>query len=187
MRKIGFFLLCLVALFVWSSRSPAPVQSAGGTVVFPLKLSGKSWQPQVIGVPGKKVGLGKVRDKNIIAVLQDTLPDFAKDFLDLDPSGRFFLYYDSQTSWRVATNPDGNDTTMLHGQTSNDGIAWMFGEYTLPLAAGTGDVFVTGKVKFFKADPGNYMPKSVKGVFYFSSPDINTGLILKFKTLKPVV
>ena len=186
MRRVGLVLMIAAALFVWSSRAPEPVQSAGGTVIFPLKLSGKSWQPQVIGKPGKKVGLGKVKDKDITAVLQDTLPDFARDYLDLDPSGRFFLYYDDQMNWRVATNPDGNDTTPLTGQISNDGIAWMFGEYTLPLAAGTGNIFITGKVKYLKADPGVYMPKSVKGVFYFSSADINTGLILKFKTLKPV-
>jgi hypothetical protein len=119
-------------------------------------------------------------------VLKDLLPDFARDFLDLDPSGRFFLHYDGQASWRVATNANGDDATMLHGQVSNDGIAWMFGEYTLPMAAGSGDVFLTAKVKFEKADPGVYIPKAVKGIFYFSSSDINTGLILKFKTLKPL-
>jgi hypothetical protein len=187
MRKIGVVLVAVVALFLWSSRAPRPARGEPTSVVFPLKLDGKSWQPQIVGVPGKKVGIGKVKDKNVTAVLQDTLPDFARDFLDLDPSGRFFLYYDSQMNWRVATNPNGDATTALHGQVSNDGMAWMFGEYTLPMAAGTGDVFVTGKVKFEKGAPGVYVPKAVKGVFYFSSTDIDTGLILKFKTLKPVV
>jgi len=188
MRKSWLVVAALVLLAVWSSRSPQPAGGGPSTVVFPLKVSGKSWQPQIVGVPGKKIGNANVKEKNLRAVILGTLADFAADYLDLDPSGRFFLYYDDNLTWRVATNSSGDDTTTLNGQVSNDGVAWMFGTYTLPLAAGDGDVFVFAKVKFEKGHPfAVYVPKSVKGVLYFSSTDINTGLVMKFKTEKPLV
>jgi hypothetical protein len=186
MRKRSFIVVVLVLLAVWSSRSPEPARGLS-VATFPLKLNGTSWQPLVQGVPGKKLGVGKVKDKDITAVLQGALDDFAADFLDLDGSGRFFLFYDGNLSWRVATNSAGTDATTLEGMVSNDGIAWMFGEYELPMLMGTGKVFVTAKVKFQKGLPfGVYVPTSVKGVFHFASEDINTGLILKFKTDKPL-
>lgn len=184
MRKFWFGLAAVALIFAALSRGPEPARAVPGAVVFPLKLSGESWQPQVVGVPGKKLGNGKVKDKAITAVLQGILPDFAADYLDLDPSGRFFLHYDGRTSWRVATNANGDNATTLQGQVSNDGVAWLFGTYALPLVMGTGDVFVTAKVKFVT---GTFTPKSIKGTLFFSSAAINTGLILKFKTDKPLV
>lgn len=182
MRKIVLVLVALVLVFGWLSRRPEPARSS--TVAFPLKLNGTSWQPQVLGVPGKKLGTGKVKDKNITAVLQGTLPDFAADFLDLDPSGKFFLFFDNLSSWRVATNDAGSNATTLQGAVSNDGVFWMFGSYDLPMMPGAmGKIFVTGKVKFQK---GSFAPAKVSGTFYFLSDPIDTGLILKFKTDKPL-
>jgi hypothetical protein len=184
MRKIAVALVVLIGCFVWSWRTPQPARSALPTVVFPLKIDGKSWQPQIIGVPGKAIGTGPVKDGKTMQILQGILPDFASDYLDLDPGGKFFLYYDSQTQWRAATNPNGQDTTTLTGQISNDGVVWMFGKYTLPMGD-PADIFVTGKVKYQKAAPGTYIPTSIKGTVFFSSTEIDTGMILKFKTLKP--
>ena len=93
MRKFFLVLVAVIVAFAWLSHRPEPARS--GATVFPLKLSGKSWQPQILTVPGQKVGIGKVKDKDVTAVLQNILPDFAADFLDLDPGGKFFLYFDS--------------------------------------------------------------------------------------------
>ncbi len=183
MRKVSLVLVALLIAFAWLSRHPEPAR--GVTVVFPLKINGTSWQPQILTVPGQKIGIGKVKDKNVTAVLQGSLPDFAADFLDLDPSGKFFLLFDSLTSWRVATNDAGTNATTLQGRVSNDGVFWMFGSYDLPMMPGAmGKIFVTGKVKFQK---GSYAPAKVSGIFYFLSDPIDTGLILKFKTDKPLV
>jgi hypothetical protein len=185
MRRFVVVLVGLLVLFAVLSRGPEPARAVPGAVVFPLKLAGESWQPQVVGVPGKKLGNGKVKDAAVTAVLQGVLPDFAADHLDRDPSGKFFLHYDGRSTWRVATNANGDDASTLQGQVSNDGVAWMFGTYALPMNLGEiGNVFVTAKVKFVK---GTFTPASVKGTFFFSSKAINTGLILKFKTEKPVV
>lgn len=181
MRKFFLVLVAVIVAFAWLSHRPEPARS--GATVFPLKLSGKSWQPQILTVPGQKVGIGKVKDKDVTAVLQNILPDFAADFLDLDPGGKFFLYFDSLSSWRVATNDTGTNTTTLTGRVSNDGVFWMFGTYDLPMMAGTGKIFVTGKVKFQK---GSFDAAKLNGTFYFLSDPIDTGLILKFKTDKPL-
>ena len=186
MRKVLALLVVVVALFAWSWRGPKPARSAVVSQIFPLKVDGKSWQPQIVTIPGKAIGTGPVKDKKTAEILQGILPDFATDFLDLDPSGKFYLYYDSQTQWRAATNPNGENTTTLHGQISNDGVVWMFGEYQLPMGAGTAQIFVTGKVKYEKAGVGIYIPKSVKGQLFFSSVEIDTGMNLKFKTLAPL-
>lgn len=186
MRKLLAVLVVLVALFAWSWHGPRPAKSAVVSQIFPLKVDGKSWQPQIVGIPGKAIGTGPVKDKKTAEILQGILPDFATDLLDLDPGGKFYLYYDSQTQWRAATNPNGENTTTLTGQISNDGQVWMSGTYQLPMAMGTADIFVTGKVKYEKAGIGIYIPKSVKGQVFFSSVDINTGMNLKFKSQPPL-
>jgi hypothetical protein len=186
-RKLIAVLVVIVGVFAWSWLGPKPAKSAVQATVFPLKVDGKSWQPAIVGIPGKAIGTGPVKDKKTAEILQGILPDFATAYLDLDPSGKFYLFYDSQTSWRAATNPNGDDATTLTGQISNDGQVWMFGTYQLPMGAGTADIFVTGKVKYEKAGVGIYIPKSVKGQVFFSSAAINTGMNLKFKTLPPLV
>ena len=185
MRKLAAVLVLITAVFAWSWHRPKSARSAVQSQIFPLKVDGKSWQPAIVGIPGKPLGVGPVKDKKTMQILQGILPDFATDYLDLDPSGRFFLYYDSQTQWRAATNPNGTDTTTLTGHVSNDGQAWMFGQYVAN--GSTSQIFVTGKVKFEKADVGVYIPKSVKGqVFFLSDDNLDTGMNLKFKTLAPV-
>jgi hypothetical protein len=111
-------------------------------------------------------------------VLTGVLPDYAASFLDLDAGGAFYLYYDGKSDWRVATNPDGNDTTPLHGQVANDGQFWFAGPYDSFLA--NGDVFIRGKIKFHKK---TFDPKSISGKLYFVSEDITTSLDLKFKAV----
>ncbi|HZR80767.1 MAG TPA: hypothetical protein VFD92_06700 [Candidatus Binatia bacterium] len=180
MRKGLLVILAAAAVLVATWQHPGPAQGVGGTI-FPLSISGTSWQPQVYGLPGKPLGNGKVNDKAIKGVLQGTLDDFAKDYLPLDPSGQVFLYFDGLTGWRIGTNSSGSNLVPLSGRVANDGTFWMMGDYNF----GTmGTIFVSGKVKFLK---GTFDPKSVSGTFYFFSETINTGLILKFKTKKPLV
>jgi hypothetical protein len=171
-----FFLTAIVAA-KWL-QSPGVV--AGTTFVFPLSIKGKSWQTDVILNPGVKPPIGKVNDKAIAGVLQETLPDFAAQFLDLDPDGRFFLLYDGKESWRVATNTGGTLATTLTGKVANDGTFWMSGTYSAPMGGAMGSFFATGKVKFVK---GTFDPKKVSGALYFVSDAMSTGLTLKFKTV----
>jgi hypothetical protein len=183
MRKIGIASLVVVLVALGSWGQPRRAESIT-TSIFPLSISGKSWQPGVVAPPGRCAGCGKIKDKAVTAVLQGTLDDFAKDYLPLDPSGKVFLYYDSRTDWRVATNVNGQDTVPLSGHVANDGTFWMMGDYNM----GTmGSMFAVGKVKFDKRAADPFQAKSVKGTFYFFSELIDTGLVLKFKTGKPVL
>ncbi len=155
----------------------------GSPFVFELSMSGKSWDTGVILPPGVKPPIGNVKNGDISKVLKGSLPDYADDFLDLDPNGKFYLYYDGKSSWRVATNPDGLDTTTLNGQVANDGQFWMAGNYGMFLA--DADVFCQGKVKFKK---GTFEPTKVSGKFFLVSEAITTGLTLSFKTVgKPII
>ncbi len=183
MRRIPvvLFALSVVALTTWQLGGRA--SGVGPVTIFPLSLSGKSYQPQVRIVPGKCLGCGKVTDKAITAVLQGTLDDFAKDFLPLDPSGHVYLYYDSLDNWRLATNTNGTGTVPLSGGVANDGTFWMMGDYNFGTA---GTIFAVGKVSFTKKDPDPFQAKSIKGNMYFFSSVIDTGLVMKFKTGKPV-
>jgi len=187
-RALGFrWLVACTALIAvaWVTQGPDPARGGpSATFVFPLKLSGKTWDTTQVGKPGKKLGVGKVKDKTVAAVLRSEIVNAATDYLHLDASGQFFLYYDSKSSWRVATNQFGTNVTMLEGKVANDGTFWMFGEYDIPPDDETGEVFATGRVKF---ERGIFNPKSIKGVAYFFSEDIQIGLIVKFKTRKAVL
>jgi len=181
MRKVILAGLAIVAMLASAGHGPRSAEGQGvGGVILPVSFSGESWQPAVYGLPGKKLGNGKITNKGLTAVLKGELDDFAKDFLPLDPGGTVYLYYDSLTSWRVATNPNGQNTVPLTGRVANDGTFWMMGTWNF----GTmGSVFAVGKVKFEK---GTFNAKSVTGNVYFFSEVIDTGLILKAKTGKPV-
>ncbi len=157
--------------------------TTGPTYVFELSMKGKTWNTAVVLNPGVKPPIGKVKNKDIAAVLKGELPDFAADYLDLDAGGKFYLYYDGKSSWRVATNPNGDDLTTLDGQVANDGQFWMAGRYDMFLA--DADAFAQGKVTFEK---GTFTPKKVKGKLHFVSATLGTGMTLSFKTVgKPTV
>lgn len=178
-RRLGLTFALLAALpFVISPRAGA----LGSPFVFELSMKGKSWDTGVILNPGVKPPIGKVTTKKIMETLIGDLPDYAADFLDLDPDGKFYLYYDSKSQWRVATNPDGNDTTTLRGQVANDGAFWMAGTYDMFMS--DADVFVTGKVKFKQ---GTFEPTKITGKFYLVSEAITSALDLKIETVgKPL-
>lgn len=180
MRKLAVVVALVLVAVLASGRQPRQAEGVG-TTLFPLAVKGTSFQPAVYGVPGKSLGSGKVNDKAIQGVLQGTLDDFSKNYLPLDPSGKFFLYFDGLTRWRVGSNTAGSNLVPLSGRVGNDGTFWMMGDYNFGTA---GTIFVVGKVKFQK---GTFDPKSVSGTLYFFSELIDTGLNLKFKTGKPLV
>lgn len=177
-RRLAALSAVLAALVAY----PVLVAKGGGvgdpTYVFELSMKGKTWQTAVILNPGVKPPIGNVKNKDISDVLTGALPDFAEDYLDLDPGGKFYLYYDGRSSWRVATNPNGADLTTLNGQVANDGVFWLAGHYDMFLA--DADVFVQGKVTFEK---NSFVPKKVKGKFLFVSEALGTGMTLSFKTV----
>jgi hypothetical protein len=125
-------------------------------------------------------------------VLKEELPDFATDFLDLDPGGKFYLYYDDQGSpvdtdtWRIGTNDSGGAVlTLLEGEIANDGQFWMKGDYNLPMIGPELSCFATGKVKFKK---DTFTPTSISGKLYMVSEAITTGANLSFNTKgKPTI
>jgi hypothetical protein len=187
MKKLVVFALLLAVAAFWFR--PEPVVSGGNTVVFPLSIKGKTYQPDVFLGPGVKGPVGKLNDKVIAQVLQGVLPDFAAQYMDLDPSGRFFLFFDGRgsdgtTIFRVATNSSGADSTVMNGLVTSDGFMWAVGEYDLPLLPEQCPINMTGKISFEK---GSFTPKKITGTFNLLCFGIGETFTIKFKTLKPVV
>lgn len=175
-NRFGKIVCALVAVAFFAA--PARPRLGGGPV-FELKIDGKSYDTGAILNPGVKPPIGKISTGKIADVLKGMLPDYASDFVDLDGGGKFYLYYDGKDQWRVATNPNGMDTTLLQGQVANDGTFFMAGKYTLFMA--NADCFVKGKVTFKK---GTFEPTKIKGKFYLVSEDITTALDLNIETGK---
>jgi len=187
MRKLLVPLFVVLLYSAW--LRPAPVQSGGGTAVFPLSISGKALQTDIAFGPGFKPKPGKVNDKILAAILRgENTSDFSVDFLDIlnhDGSGRFYLYFDGRgvdgsTTMRVGTNPNGTQTTALQGAISQDGQFWIAGKYNLPMIGPLADAFAVGKVKFEK---GTFNPTKISGVLHFVSATIGEGFTVKFKTV----
>lgn len=187
MRKLAPLVVVLGLMAVWPQ--PRPVMSGGATTIFPLSIKGKTYQPAANF--GGKSPSGKLNDKVIAATLQGSLPDFAATYLDLDPSGRFFVYFDGRNAngtgvFRVATNSTGANTTTMNASITPDGLFWAVGKYTMPVIGGEADINMTGKITFVK---GTFTPKKIKGVFNFMflGSGFNETFTMKFKTLPPLV
>lgn len=191
MRRLVVPLLIVLIYSVW--LRPAPVQSGGGTSIFPLSINGKAIQTDIALGPGFKPIPGKVNDKIIAAILRgENTSDYSVSFLDVlnhDGSGRFYLFFDGRqndgsVTMRVATNPSGTLAASLTGAVTQDGTFWIAGKYDLPMVGPLADAFATGKVKFAK---GTFEPVKITGTLHFVSNAIGEGFTVKFKTLKPAV
>ena len=187
MRKLVPLAVVLGLMTVWPH--PHPVVSGQTVAIFPLSIKGKSYQPGVSF--GLKAPSGKLNDKTIAATLQGTLADFAATYLDLDPGGKFYVYFDGRDdfglgTFRVATNTNGVNTTTLNASISPEGLFWATGKYTMPVIGQDADVFMTGKISFIK---GTFNPKKITGTlnFMFTKAGFNEVFTVKFKTLAPVV
>lgn len=177
-----FLFLCLFMI-----PMPARANLLGG-FVFSLSVSGKSNNSDVLVNPGVKPIQGTVNDKTVGEVLKGTLDDFAGDFLPIDPAGdgRFFLFFDSRTSWRVGPNKNGTNAITLTGQTDSVGNFIMFGEWNFANQGFTPpmlQVCAFGKVTFTK---GTYNPTKITGTVLGMSSVHGEMLNLKFKTLSLV-
>jgi hypothetical protein len=115
-------------------------------------------------------------------VLQGTLADFADDYVDLDPGGKFYLYWLDRENWQVGTNPNGQNLSDMVGAAGSDGLFWFAGDYDIPMVGGLGKAFAVGKVKYVK---GTDDPAKISGTLYFvsGSDGITTAMTLKFKTV----
>jgi hypothetical protein len=182
-RSILVLAVMLLGAFWLHPRTAEPIVS----LVYPLSIKGKVWQTDIAFGPGFKVGPGKVNDKILAAVLRQELPDFAADFLNLDPGGHFFLFFDGRgadgrTTWRVATNDAGTLATTLTGIMTQDGIFFLSGSYSPPGLGAIGSCFLTGKAKFAK---GTFNPTKISGTcscLLSSAGIIGEGFTVKFKT-----
>ncbi|MFN0207898.1 MAG: hypothetical protein ACKVS6_16440 [Planctomycetota bacterium] len=186
MKRLLKISLLLVLLF---GLVPARANTFG-TLIFKLSVSGKSTQTDVILNPGVKPIQGVVNDKTVSDTLTGVLDDFAAQYLPVDAGGdgHFYLYYDTisngPASWRVAANPNGQDTTTLTGQIDNIGNFIMFGTYNFVFDQQTAlpniALCAVGKATLTK---GTYIPTAVKGTIYMSSTIAGELLTLKFKTV----
>jgi hypothetical protein len=185
MRKLVVTVLAVaVTVGVWTVAGPMPARGGpGAPFVFPLKINGTSWQTGVVGVPGKKLGVRKIKDENVTRVLTGQLLDFASNLVPLDPAGRFYVFYDGRQSWRIGTNPTGTGAVPFHGRVANDGTFWMRATYAVPVLGGTAEFLCTGKVKF---ESGTFDPKKISGVCFAVSESATTGLTVKIKTLNRI-
>lgn len=181
----AYLLFCLPALFLFM-RAPVKAGTTGGGVVFELSISGKTTQTDVILNPGVKPIQGPVNDKVISETLRGILPDFAAQYLHVDPqgTGKFYLYFDGLTSWRVASNPNGDNAVTLTGRVDNIGNFILFGDYNFAIQGVTPPAFqicVIGKATFVK---GTYTPTKVTGTIYGQSELAGEMFTLKFKSTK---
>lgn len=187
MKFKSTFIICSSLLIIFA-KVPAKAGIIGGGPIFELSISGKTTQTDVILNPGVKPIQGPVNDKVISKVLKGEMNDFSDQYLHVDGgnTGKFYLYFDNLNSWRVASNPNGADTTTLTGQVDNVGNFIMFGTYNFAIQGVTPPLFqctVVGKATFIK---GSYTPKSVTGTLYFSSTIAGEMATLKFKSTKIV-
>ncbi len=185
MKRI--LLVLVVVLFAAAWLLPRRAET-GASLVFPLSIKGKVWQTDIAFGPGFKVKPGKINDKILGGILRQELPDFARDFLNLDPGGKFYLFFDGRgadgrTTWRVATNQSGTLATTLQGIITQDGVFFLSGSYSPPMLGAIGSCFVTGKAKFAK---DTFNPTKISGTAscLLSSPlVIGEGFTVKFKTV----
>ena len=183
MRRRTALLLALplLATAAWALPLLSTGDGAQPIAIFELTASGKTWQSELHVPPGAKVGIGKASAKNIADVLAGSMEDFAAAYLDIGAENKLYLYYYDRDEMGYATNPDGQDVTMLRGQCASDGTFWMYGFYDMFLA--NADCMFTGKIKWEKTgDPDQYIPLKINGTLYVVSDDIDIGFTLKVKT-----
>ncbi len=138
-------VLFALLLAVVPSAPAAPM--LGGSTIFEISGGGSilHYHNPATTKPSFK---NKANKKNIPLCIMGTAGGCSdNNTVDADPAGKGYLFYDSTTAWRLATNPDGDEAIMLTGYVSNDGRFTMIGTDALSMT----QVAVIGKVKFDKA------------------------------------
>jgi len=150
-----------------SSGAPAGTQApavlhppgtiAGGAplATFVLSGSGKLIHLEGPEVAGASPFKSSLNSDLVTACINGTDPTCTGD-IETDAGGKSYLLFDSLTSWRIATNPAGDDATTFTGQVDGKGGFTMAGTHALS----SSQIMLTGKVKFEK---GTLNPVSLSG------------------------
>ncbi len=127
-----------------------------GTVFFTLSGSGTIVHPHGV-TPGLKPFKNKVKLAQITDCIAGTALGCDAGTIEVnagDPTA--YLFFDGLTSWRLATNANGDDATTLTGLVDGKGGFLFTGSHVL---SGT-EFVLSGKVKFEK---GTFNPKKISG------------------------
>jgi hypothetical protein len=129
----------------------------GGSTVFELTGSGSILHSHD-NLPGDKPFKSKVKAGDIATCVQGTAQGCTPSTIEVDAGGKAFLFFDSTTAWRIATNGAGTNATDLVGTVDGKGGFAFAGTDAL---SGT-SFYLTGKVKLQKGQP-DFQPLSLSG------------------------
>ena len=139
---------------------PAGQQNAqeGTALVFALSGGGSILHSHD-NQPGDKPFKSKVKADDVVDCIAGNAQGCSELTVETDKAGQAFLYWDSPTNWRIATNPSGTDTTSLIGTVDGKGGFAFSGTHAL---SGT-SFYLTGKVKLDKTQAPDFVPLKISG------------------------
>ena len=144
-----------------AAGAPLPI-----TFAMTLTGSGKILHVHTGPQPGDKPFKSSVKSKDVAPCIEGTAAGCTDGVtIFADAGGTAYLFFDSLTSWRVATNPNGDDATTLTGLVDGKGGFMLAGTDAL---SGT-QILVSGKVVFEK---GSFTPKKISGKLSAVSTDM---------------
>lgn len=135
---------------------PEPVLALGGEAI-EIVGSGKMNHYHGSFTLGQKTFVNKIKSSGIAACITGDEPS-CSGYIEQDAGGKAYLFFDSATSWRAATNPAGTDATTLTGFVGGKGEFTFTGFHEM---SGTEFIF-SGKVKFNK---GTNVVKAIAGKY----------------------
>jgi hypothetical protein len=148
-------LTAAVAAVAFVSR-PEPVLALGGEAI-EIVGSGKMNHYHGSFALGSKTFVNKITPAGVVKCITGEEPSCA-GLVEVDAGGKAYLFFDSATSWRAATNPAGTGATTLTGFVGGKGEFTFTGHHDLSNT----DFIFSGKVKFEK---GSSVVKSIKGKY----------------------
>ncbi|MBI2359221.1 MAG: hypothetical protein HYV04_09995 [Deltaproteobacteria bacterium] len=149
------FTAVIIGLVGLISLGQPPSAGAFSGEIFEITGSGKLFHFEAPPTPGQKAPVTSVKASALAPCITGG-DATCTGFLEQDAGGKAYVYFDSDTSWRIATNPDGTDTTTLTGLVAGDGSFMMSGRHEMSETEFT----IQGKVKFQK---GTFTPLSMNG------------------------
>jgi hypothetical protein len=150
-NKTSLAAVALLTLFIMARASDAGAFSGE---VFEITGSAKLLHFEAV-TPGVKPPVTNVNTTLIIACIMGLDPSCTASALETDPGGKAYLYLDSPTSWRIATNPNCLNATTLAGVVGGDGTFMMGGNH----AKSDTTFILQGKLSFVR---GTLTPAGIK-------------------------
>lgn len=126
-----------------------------GSVIFTLTGSGSIVHPHGVQ-PGLKPFKNTVKIAQISECIAGTAAGCGGTIEANPEDPTAYLFFDSLTSWRIATNANGDDATTLTGLVDGKGGFMFAGAHAL---SGT-ELLISGKVSFAK---GTLTPQKISG------------------------